>query len=78
MFFDKGRTVPEDEPLEKIQIEHVMIPFVILGVGTIISLFVFFGELYVGKFETSKLAVQNNAAVSENTDINSIEVCHEE
>ena len=78
MLYTEGRTVQEDEPLEKIKIEHLMIPFVILGVGTIISLFVFFGELYVGKLKTSKLAVENSAAVSENNDINSIEVCHEE
>ena len=35
----------EDETLEKIQFEHLMIALIILEVGTIISIFVFWGEM---------------------------------
>ena len=35
----------EDETLERIQFEHLMIALIILEVGTIISIFVFLGEM---------------------------------
>ena len=43
---------PEDEPLEKIRLEHLIFPFIILGVGTAVAHLVFVCELKRGKSES--------------------------
>ena len=46
IMFYGGQTVPEDpEPLEKIHLNHLILPFIILGVGCSVALVVFVLEI---------------------------------
>ena len=48
MFDTFGKEKKESEPLEKIQLKHLIIAFIILGVGCFLALLVFFIEM-IGK-----------------------------
>ena len=51
IFRPKSDPKPKDEPLEKIRLEHLILPFILLGVGTIVAVLVFVCELRRGKRE---------------------------
>ena len=48
----------ETEPLEKISMEHLILPFVVLGAGTLVAGFVFLCE--IGFFRMSMSQIQNS------------------
>ena len=49
MFYTYEIDKKESEPLEKIQLKHLIIPFFSLGVGCFVALVVFLFEMYCGK-----------------------------
>ena len=49
MFYPSQKENKESKPLEKTQLKHVILPFVILGVGCFVALIVFFLEFIVQK-----------------------------
>ena len=48
MFREYPKDKAESEPLEKIKLKHLIIPFFILGVGCFVSLVVFLLEMFCG------------------------------
>ena len=63
---DKG--MKESEPIEKIQLKHLILAFLILGMGCFVSLIVFLFEM-ISKKKVQKQQQLNN---SENQDM---EIC---
>ena len=55
----------ESEPLEKIQLKHLINAFLILGVGCLIAMLVFMIEIFCGK----KVQERKQGSNSENTNI---------
>ena len=49
MFRKNEKEMKESKPLEKIQLKHLIIAFIILGVGCFLALVVFFLEIIWGK-----------------------------
>ena len=49
MFYKDEKDMKESKPLEKIQLKHLIIAFLILGVGCFVALMVFFLEMICGK-----------------------------
>ena len=49
MFEADSKEMPESEPLEKIKLKHLIIPFLILGAGCSVALIVFLLEMMCGK-----------------------------
>ena len=49
MFKTGQKEKKESEPLDKIQLKHLIIAFLILGVGCLIALIVFMIEIFCGK-----------------------------
>ena len=69
MFYTYGKENKEPGPLEKIHLKHLIIPFIILGVGCFVALVVFLFEMYCGK----KVQVAQQGSDSENQNM---EVAH--
>ena len=49
MFGEWSKYKPESEPLDKINLEHSIIPFLILGAGCFVALIVFLLEIIFGE-----------------------------
>ena len=49
MFGQDFREKTESKPLEKVQMKHLIIAFLIFGVGCLVALFVFIFEMFCGK-----------------------------
>ena len=49
MFGKDEKEIKESRPLEKIQLKHLIIAFLILGVGWFVALVVFLLEMICGK-----------------------------
>ena len=69
MFEKYYKEKKESEPLEKIQLKHLIIAFIILGVGCLVALFVFMIEMSCG----TKVQEGQQGGNSENQNI---EVSH--
>ena len=48
MFGEWSKDKPESEPLEKIKLKHLILPFLILGAGCSVALLVFLLEIFCG------------------------------
>ena len=53
MFYKFEKEKKESKPLEKIQLKHLILAFIILGVGCFVALFVFLLEM-IGKKRSMK------------------------
>ena len=72
MFYPAEKDIKKEvEPLEKIQLEHLIIAYLILGVGCFVSLIVFLFEMY-SKKKVQQLQ-QLNESENQNMEISSIE-----
>ena len=60
MFYTDEKEKKESEPLEKIQLKHLIIPFIILGVGWFVALVVFLIEMTGRKNEARQANDSNN------------------
>ena len=69
MIYTYGKENKEPGPLEKIHLKHLIIPFIILGVGCFVALVVFLFEMY------SKKKVQQLQQLNESENQN-MEVAH--
>ena len=49
IFWPKVDPKPKEKPLEEIRVEHLILHFIILGVGTTVAVLVFLCELFWGK-----------------------------
>ena len=47
----KEDEMPKVEPLEKIRLAHLILPFIFLGIGTTVAVLVFVCELWRGERE---------------------------
>ena len=59
MFYAYDKEKPEYKPLEKIQLKHLILAFIILGVGCFVALAVFLGEMIFGKKGHAALQANN-------------------
>ena len=60
MFYTDEKEKKETKPLEKIQLKHLIIPFIILGVGLFVALVVFLIEMTGRKNEVRQANDSNN------------------
>ena len=67
MFYKAKKEMEESKPLEKIQLKHLIIAFVILGVGCSLALVIFVWEIIWGE-KVHKVLKSNNG---ENQNMNS-------
>ena len=67
MIYTYGKENKEPGPLEKIHLKHLIIPFIILGVGCFVALFVFLFEMYYGK--KVQEAQQRSDSENQNMDV---------
>ena len=60
MFYTPQKKKEESKALEKIQLKHLIIPFLILGVGCFIALIIFLLEMIIKK-KTRKVQQENES-----------------
>jgi hypothetical protein len=60
MFLADEKEKKESKPLEKVQLKHLIIPFLILGVGLFVALVVFLIEMKGRKNEAQQAYDSNN------------------
>ena len=58
MFSSDENEKEESKPLEKVQLKHLIIAFIILGVGCLVAFVVFLIEMFCGKKGTRNTSGQ--------------------
>ena len=69
MFGYEENETKETKPLEKVQLKHLIIAFIILGVGCLVASFIFLIEIFCGKKGQQSSSRENqNFEVSHKSD----------
>ena len=73
MFSADQKEKKESEPLEKVQLKHLIIAFIILGAGCFVALIVFLLEMIIGRGKKVQEAQQGRETENQNLESYSLD-----